>query len=198
MMKVLFVAILSTAGFAGTLHAQSMTTPPSEWNGGFAGVQLSFGDVQVDELGGGIVDLDGNGSLFGVNVGYNHDFGRFVLGGELQYDRTGIDIEFDGIATGDQIKSVFRAGVRAGYDAGRFLPYLTGGYVTASLTGLNGDGDIMGGYYGVGVDYKLNERIVLGAQILNHDFNKISGENLTSSNLDAGLSTVTLRATFNF
>lgn len=176
----------------------TMMAPSGEWTGGFAGVQLSFADVSIDEFDGTETDLEGDGELFGLNAGYNRDFGRFVLGGEIQYDRGSVEVA-EGTLLSLDVESVFRAGVRAGYDAGRFMPYVTGGYAgaTADLE-FGDDADLTGGYYGIGVDYKLRENIVLGAQILQHDFDEIDIDGVGEFDTEVDVRTIGLRATYNF
>ncbi|MEO0381650.1 MAG: porin family protein, partial [Pseudomonadota bacterium] len=113
-----------------------------DWTGGYAGVQLGYGDVD------GTGAADGDDVLFGVHLGYDYDFGTFVLGGELDYD--GGDIDLNGAATVD---SVARLKLRAGYDFGPTLAYFTAGVadVDTSL------GSESGEFYGIGAVYQINE-----------------------------------------
>jgi opacity protein-like surface antigen len=132
-----------------------VVAPSGEWTGGYVGAQLGFGDFTDNDVE---PTLEGNGATFGLNAGYNRDFGRFVLGGEVQFDGTGIEADNELEDVTEEVDSVFRAGVRAGYDAGRFLPYVTGGYASASVSfdtalGDFDDGTSTGSYLGVGVDY---------------------------------------------
>jgi predicted porin len=166
-------------------------------------VQVEAGTLSFEADVGS--DLEGDGTLFGVNAGYDRDFGRFVLGGEVQYERSEIEAGFD---EGDLdvtevilgLDSVFRAGVRAGFDGGRFMPYFTGGYARAEVEfnsgALSTDATYAGGYFGVGVDYRLRDDVTLGAQVLRTDFDQIDGEDIQGA--DVGLDTVGLRATYNF
>jgi opacity protein-like surface antigen len=107
-----------------------VVAPSGEWTGGYVGAQLGFGDFTDNDVE---PTLEGNGATFGLNAGYNRDFGRFVLGGEVQFDGTASRPTTNWDVT-EEVDSVFRAGVRAGYDAGRFLPYVTGGYASASVS----------------------------------------------------------------
>jgi hypothetical protein len=172
--------------------------PASDWTGGYAGVQVSAGTLSFNAGGTTFDDTDFDGTLLGVHAGYQRGFGRFVLGGEVQFDTSDIgqdgaveavfDFEFD---------SVLRAGVRAGYDAGRLLPYVTGGYVGAQLDVFDAEGDLSGGYFGVGVDYRLRDNVTLGAQVLRSTFSEGDGLDLSGSE-EVDLDTFSLRATYNF
>ena len=75
-----------------------------------------------------------------------------------------------------------RAGVIAGYDAGRFLPYLTAGYANLNID--NGTADVNDGgyYYGAGVDYAVTSNVRVGVEYLEHEFDNFndSGNDLQS------------------
>ena len=149
-----------------------------DWTGGYAGVQLGYGDVD------GTGAADGDDVLYGVHIGYDYDFGTFVLGGELDYD--GGDIDLNGAATVD---SVARLKLRAGYDFGPTLAYFTAGVadVDTSL------GSESGEFYGIGAVYQINELYSVGAELLEHSFDDISG-----SGVDADATTFTVRGSIRF
>jgi hypothetical protein len=48
------------------------------------------------------------------------------------------------------------------------------------------------------VDYRLSDRIVLGAQVLRHDFDEFEVDDADTFESDVELNTVSLRATYNF
>lgn len=149
-----------------------------EWTGGYAGLQLGFGDVN------GSGAADGDDFLYGAHVGYRYDFGTFVLGGELDYDFT--DIDLNGAA---DVDSVARLKVQAGYDFGRTLGYFTAGVadVDTSL------GSETGEFYGIGVAYQVNERYTVGAELLEHNFDDIGG-----TGVEADATTLTVRGAIRF
>ncbi|WP_299725391.1 outer membrane beta-barrel protein [uncultured Tateyamaria sp.] len=149
-----------------------------EWTGGYAGIQLGYGDVN------GTGAADGDDFLYGVHLGYDYDFGTFVLGGEIDYDAT--DIDLNGAATVD---SVARLKLRAGYDFGRTLGYFTAGVaeVDTSL------GSESGEFYGIGAVYQISDRYTVGAELLEHNFDDISG-----TGVDADATTLTLRGSIRF
>jgi len=177
--------------FAGALDAPAADPiPPAapapvavvpqggDWTGGYAGVQLGYGDVD------GTGDADGDDVLYGVHLGYDYDFGTFVLGGEIDYD--GADIDLNGAATVD---SVARLKLRAGYDFGRVLGYVTAGVAEVD-TSLGSEG---GEFYGIGVAYQIDDRYSVGAELLEHSFDDISG-----SGVDADATTFVVRGSIRF
>jgi opacity protein-like surface antigen len=156
-----------------------------DWTGGYAGVQLSFGTAEVDDVFG---DEESDGALFGVNSGYRYDFGRIVLGGEVSYDATDITLPND-----VDVDSVLRAGVTAGYDAGRILPYVTAGYAGASFSEeLAGEDRFDGGFYGLGAAYQVTDRIAVSAEVLQHRFD------LDTLDADADVTTFGIKAAYRF
>lgn len=163
----------------------TLIAPAADWTGGYVGAQLSYGNATADDLFPG---EEYNGALYGVTAGYRYDFGRLVVGGEAQYDWTDISVE------GADAESVLRAGVTVGYDVGRVLPYVTAGYAQLSLDdGVTSD-EFDGGYYGIGVDYAVSERVMVGAQVLQHRFDL---DNLVAD-AEADLTTFGLRAAYRF
>ncbi|WP_299587390.1 outer membrane beta-barrel protein [uncultured Tateyamaria sp.] len=155
--------------------------PPAlggDWTGAYGGVQLGYGDVN------GSGAADGDDVLGGVHLGYNYDFGTFVLGGELDYDFA--DIDLNGAASVD---SVARLKLKAGYDFGPAL-----GYVTAGVADVDTSiGSESGEFYGIGVAYQITDRYVVGAELLEHSFDDIGG-----SGVDADATTLTLRGSIRF
>jgi len=149
-----------------------------DWTGAYGGLQLGYADVD------GTGAADGDDALYGVHAGYNYDFGTFVLGGELDFDWT--DIDLNSAATVD---SVARLKLRAGYDFGRTLAYFTAGVadVDTSL------GSETGEFYGIGAAYQINESYTVGAELLEHKFDDISG-----SGVDADVTTFTVRGSVRF
>lgn len=156
-----------------------------DWTGGYAGVQLSYGSAEVEDVFG---DDESDGALFGVNSGYRYDFGRIVLGGEVSYDGADITLPND-----VDVDSVLRAGVTAGYDAGRILPYVTAGYAGASFSEeLGGEDRFDGGYYGLGAAYQFTDRIAVSAEVLQHRFD------LDTLDADADVTTFGVKAAYRF
>ncbi len=200
-MRKLTLAFVTTFGAMGTVALAGSPTfePPVEaavaapvpvaapvyaggdWTGAYAGFQLGYGDVDTS----GAASVTGDGLLYGLHGGYNYDFGRFVLGGELDYDFS--DISLSG--AGGDIDSVGRAKLKAGYDMGSTLLYATGGYAIAD--GTLGDGD--GVFYGAGISYQVNPAWTVGGEILAHQF-----DDFNSTGIDIDVNTISARASYNF
>lgn len=152
----------------------------NDWSGAYGGLSLGYGDVDADGVTG-----DFEGTTFGGHIGYNYDMGNVVLGAELE--AVGTD-DFVNDATGLELEQVLRAKVRAGYDAGAYLPYVTAGVAQATV---NGDDD-NGYFYGLGVDYALSDSFTVGGEVLRHEFEDFNG------GADITADTVGLRVSYNF
>lgn len=158
----------------------------SDWTGFYAGAQLGYGQLDSDAL-----TEDPDGLLYGAHAGYLYDFGQWVLGGELDIDGTDIEDETAGV----ELDTVTRAKVRLGYDAGAWLPYVTGGIaqVRTSSAAAAFDGDDTGPFGGVGVEYRLNSSMRIGGEVLQHQFEDYNG-----SGVDIDATTAMARVTFQF
>jgi len=124
----------------------------ADWTGFYGGVSLGMGDVDVS--GGANI---GQNSM-GLHFGYARDFGDFVLGGEIESARINVPVI---AGPGD----VTRLKVKGGYDMGEFLPYAFVGVSHVSIDGLSDNFNS----YGVGVDYRMTERVRLGAEYVVDD-----------------------------
>lgn len=180
---------LGGAAFAGNLAEPAVEAPiivpapmiSADWTGFYTGLQLGYGDVSSDS---GL--LDGNNELYGFHAGYDYDFGSFVLGAELDYDRG--DIDLGGGAA--NIDSIARLKVRGGYDFGDMLLYATAGAARADTSG----GDETGPFAGIGATYRMSDRYTLGAELLQHRFDDFGG--VVGNDLDA--TTFTVRGSIRF
>ena len=184
----LCVALLfaATPALSGGVASAPQPTQPilapalaPDWSGAYLGIQLeTVGDGEA--AGVGLAEFDG--TLYGFFVGYRHDFGAIVLGGEVDYAVGGGDFtSIVPVAPTFELdyNSIFRIGAVLGYDAGRILPYATAGYASIDISLPATDAEEMGYFIGAGVDYRLSEQIVVGGEILQHefdDFNDITGE----------------------
>ena len=193
-------ALLSPA-YAGSLSepvvemapapVESAMPPPvtSDWTGAYIGGSLGYAKIDGSFNGADLFAGTPDGASYGLHAGYNRDFGRFVLGGELQYEKTDVQegtsfLKFDSIA---------RAKVRVGYDAGKFMPYLTTGVAQASVSNSSFAGDDTGAFAGFGLDYKYGEKFIAGAEVLQNQFEDFGG-----SGVDLDATTAALRLSFSF
>ncbi|SMX45126.1 outer membrane protein [Maliponia aquimaris] len=194
-MKTSILSLIAIAGlgaapaFAGNYEATPVEPAPmapvvpvaqpvtGDWTGPYVG--LSFGNLNAQA--GNAVQ---SGGVYGLYGGYDYDFGRLVVGGELEY-QAGNDFTIGGV----DVDNVTRLKLRAGYDAGRTLIYGTAGAarIDTSL------GDATGPVGGVGMEYKVNDRFTIGGEALAHSFDDIGG-----TGVDADAQTYSLRATFRF
>lgn len=182
-------ATAATSSFAGSadpapvepMIVEPVTVAPTqisgEWTGAYGG--LSFGNLSADA--DGVEDSEG---LYGVYGGYDYDFGRFVVGGELDY-QTGNDIQLGGI----EVDDVLRAKVRGGYDLGQTLIYATVGAAQLN-TSIGDDTGLVGG---LGVEYKVTEQFTVGGEYLAHRFDEFD-----DTGVDIDADTVSIRASFRF
>jgi opacity protein-like surface antigen len=169
--------------------APAPVAPPvdtgGEWGGAYVGAQLGYGDV--DSNGGG---LDGDGILGGVHAGYRYDFGKAVVGGEIDYDTAAIDL---GATAGDELESVARLKLMAGADLGRTLVYGTAGYAYAEASVGGGSLSDDGWFAGLGADYALTDQWRVGGELLTHKFDNFDG-----SGVDLDVNTVKAKVSFAF
>lgn len=151
-----------------------------DWTGFYTGLQLGYADAD------GPGALDGDNETYGFHVGYDYDFGKYVIGGEIDYDET--DISLGGGAA--SVDSVARLKVKGGYDLGDTLIYATAGAARADTS----VGDETGPFAGVGVSYKVTDRYTVGAEVLHHQFDDVGG--LAGNDVDA--TTFTIRGSLRF
>ena len=198
-MKLVFATVAASlvagAAFAGGYSAPVANPEPivvapivvedtSDWTGFYAGAQygkgnfkLSLGDAEDEN------DMD----AYGLHGGYLRDFGKFVLGGELDYNKLDIDNVDD---KGD----LTRLRARAGYDMGRFMPYVTLGVAKLSMDGEGYDISETDVTYGIGGDFKVTDAFTVGAEYSKQDFSDV--DDIDGLDLDTDM--VQLRAAYHF
>lgn len=190
--KIAAITLLSTtalggAAFAGSLEDPVIAEPVAvpapvftggDWTGFYGGLNLGYADVDGDG------DADGDDMTYGVHLGYDYDFGKYVLGAELEYDK--FDVDLNGAA---EVDDVARLKLRAGYDLGQTLVYVTAG---SAFLGTD-IGDDTGQFAGVGAAYKITDQFTIGGELLGHRFDDIGG-----TGVDADATTLNLRASMRF
>jgi opacity protein-like surface antigen len=185
------VACPVLAGGPVVVPADPVITPPvvalpPDWTGPYVGGQLGLGWASIVESGD--PDIDGDGPLGGVHLGYNQDFGSFVLGVELQYNVA--NIEFDSGDPDDTIESLAHLKLRGGYDTGATLFYGAIGVAEAQSDG--GDSG-SGNLYGLGIEHRFSERLSGGVEYLVHEF-----DDFYSGGIDLEVQTLQARVSLHF
>lgn len=178
-------ATMSYAGGMGTVTEEPVIVQPApapvalggDWTGAYGGLSLGKAWVEDD-------NFDDSDMVYGLHGGYDYDFGRFVLGGELDY-QTGDDISLGG----EDFDDILRLKMRAGYDLDRTLVYgVLGG------AQLNTDNfDDTGWVAGVGAEYLVTDNVSVGAEYLYHKF-----DDFDDTGVDLDADTLSLRANFRF
>ncbi|SFP20601.1 outer membrane protein [Tranquillimonas alkanivorans] len=173
--------------------------PVSDWTGGYAGLQLGYGDAALDiaddDLEAGDFEINDGGVVGGVHAGYLWDFGRWVAGGEAVWNAANIgdDDDDDTVVEEGTLDSIARLQFKGGYDAGRTLIYGTLGAAHASAEFDGDDVSDTGWTAGLGVDYKVRENISVGGGVYYHRF-----DDFDDRGFDAEATTVEADVSFHF
>jgi len=175
---------VAEAAPAPVMAAPAPVMTGNDWTGFYAGAQLGYGTLDPSVA---TTPAEPDGAIYGVHAGYNYDLGSIVLGAEVDYDAT--DISFDTPAS--DVESVARLKARVGYDAGAFMPYFTAGYAQVTTDSDLAD-ETDGGFAGLGLSYMFSDQIILGGEVLQHQFEDVA------DTADVDATTLTLRASFKF
>jgi outer membrane immunogenic protein len=214
----------------GWLPASASDLLPANhnWSGIYLGGQIGGFWSNID---GGFANFPGidfnsgpSGGIGGAVLGFQREFGPIVLGVEGDYFDTFNDSGSDGChptvacAAGSilqgQIGRMWTVGPRLGWNAGRWMPYLTGGYASASIQNkltqapaFETSNDRFDGWYiGGGVDMALSGNWKLGVEYRHYDFDAKATTPIFNGNpnllhrwtLDPDADTVTARLTYVF
>ena len=162
-MKPLAVTALFFAPTA--LHAEE-----SNWTGFYLGANV--GTKIVDDTA-----IDDADVTYGVHAGYDHDFGQFVLGAQLEYSSA--DFHFSNGGSLDT--ETLRIKGRLGYDHGKTLTYLVLGHAKLKASGPGGSTDFSGTTVGFGAAYRLTNNVELGLEYLNDSMDRnVDADELTA------------------
>lgn len=172
-------------GFGDTVRTTAMVDafgPTTANPGGFCD-----GKALANNFASGCDDDDQTTVDFSARAGWDFQSGSFVYGGLVEVAST----DTEDFATAFSITPaayqfnrkledvLYAARVRVGYDYGRYLPYATAGVATAkvtdsfittntanSFTPVTSESDATGYQVGAGLEYRINDRISLGAEYL--------------------------------
>jgi opacity protein-like surface antigen len=166
-------------GQAFAQNAPSLTSS-SDWTGFYAGGQIGYADVGTSAAG-----VDGSDAIGGIILGYDYDFGSWVLGGGLDYDMS--DTDLSGAA---RLEKVMRLKARAGYKINQGLVYAVGGYANAETDTLGQDD---GWFVGAGYEHQLSNNLSVAGEVLYHDF-----KDFNNTGIDVDATTTQIRLAYRF
>lgn len=151
-----------------------------DWTGayGVIGVSSISGGVQDFDLGTPISSSDLDGRLATLAVGYNLQSGSLVYGGELAYSSG--NTTFPDFPDGNFLDGMIDLKGRVGYAAGKMLWYGTLGYSRTDRTFAgpvtNDPLKLDGMSFGVGVDMKVSDRMLVGLEFQQRNLSLEEGE----------------------
>jgi outer membrane immunogenic protein len=177
------------------------------WDGAYVGGFVGYGwGTMADQDGNVLIssgdETDLSGWTVGAKLGANFSVGGgLVLGAEGDIAWAGIggynddaDVDFD-------INWTSSLRGRVGYDAGAFMPYLTGGLAIAGATASEGGTDNTQTHFGwtggVGVEVAATEQISLDLNYRYSDYGQAT-YNVGGADSDLDLSTHAVTAGVNF
>lgn len=187
-------SVLTPAAFVGgpivveqepVIAAQPVIAQGNDWSGAYVGAQLGYGDVDAN-----LPAFEGYGGLGGLHIGYRWDWGTFIAGAELNHDTASIDL---GAVAGNSIDSIARLKLIGGTEIGTDLLYGTIGAASAEATIAALDASDNGYFYGAGLAHPMWNRWIIGAEVLQHNFDNFDG-----TGFDLDTTTVTARVGFRF
>ncbi len=176
------------------------------WDGAYIGGFVGYGwGTMADEDGNILLapgdEIDLSGWTVGAKLGANFSVGGgLVLGAEGDVAWAGIGGYDAGIDFDVNWTSSLRG--RVGYDAGAFMPYLTGGLALAGATASDGPTDNsqvhIGWTAGAGVEVAATEQISLDLNYRYSDYGQATYDLGTPSDLDLSTHAVTAGVNFKF
>lgn len=153
-----------------------------DWTGFYGGIQGGGAKIETNDG----LEEDGSGGIGGVHLGYDYDLGDYVLGAGVEFDAGNVEIGDDD----DALQDVTRLKLRAGYDMGQGLPYITAGAAAANFeeAGYN-----EGNFVGLGYEHKVTQNVSAGVEVLRHNF-----VDLDDGDIDANATTAQARLSYRF
>lgn len=180
----IFIFLLSSsAGQAADLDGRAAL----DWSAPYFGISGGYGWLRdVDRSFAPPLRSSGDDIVFGAHAGYLHQFGAFVVGGEAEYMRLGINFEGFPIDVDDAVS----AKARAGFAFDRLL--LTG-HAGATYISTNIGLKDWGRVAGAGADYLLSEHVAAGVSWDHMQFKRFDG-----TLIDGQIDLVKARLDFRF
>jgi outer membrane immunogenic protein len=175
------LGILSAPAFAADLPAAQAYQPVSaavyDWTGFYVGANVGYawGEAEVTALGA-TDSGDYDGFVGGLQLGYNHQIGQFVVGLEVDAQLSGVEYDeaFAGGTASSELTWFGTGRARVGYAFDRFLPYITGGFAwaqndidfTVGGVTVSDDNNHFGWTVGGGLEAAVTENISVKAEYL--------------------------------
>ena len=161
-----------------------VVAPNGDWTGWYGGASLGYGSISSGDT------FDGSDAIGGLMGGYRYDFGTWVGGVEADYDWA--NISMDNLADAS-LDSVYRLKLQAGADLGKTFLYGTAGIARGTVSFDGTDYASNGWVAGVGADYAINEKWLVGGEVLYNQF-----DNFANTNIDGDLTTIKARVAYRF
>jgi outer membrane immunogenic protein len=175
--------------------------PAISWSGFYAGVQAGGGWSEADYrfpannffgFAGTAFSMEPDGAIYGGQVGYNFQFGSWLLGVEVSYSGstmqdsvTGIEPLFPNDKWTTRVEDIFTATARIGYATPTMLYCAKGGFASSeiSLNALSGvpvpnvpfddEGRANGWTVGGGLEYRIHRNLSL---VLEYNYIELDSE----------------------
>ncbi|MFQ6553359.1 outer membrane protein [Aestuariibius insulae] len=180
--------------------------PIWDFSGAYVGAGLGSGTFTADgddediqdeaELLFENFDDDDTAGAYQIHGGYNFVNNNFVYGPEvaLFFGESEIGAEAtDGADADAEINFGARVMGRAGYQLGRTMLYGTAGLAYLDIEADDEDVSDTGIAFGAGADFLVTERIMLGVEYMQHDFNEFD-----DTDADVDYQTVSARLSYRF
>jgi outer membrane immunogenic protein len=201
-MRKLLLSAVATMLIAGPASAADLAVRPpppgaayiaSPWDGLYIGGNVGYGETSFEFPG---ISFHGNGVVGGFQVGYNKQYGTFVLGLETDFDLTSIKTTNFGVT--DKLPWFGTTRGRVGFLLNpAWLLYATGGVAYGRLeeSGFGASVKVSGVGWaaGAGVQYALTPQWSIGAEYLHVEL-----DHVISSGGDVTTKTDLGRATLNY
>lgn len=182
-------ALLAAPAFAGSPEPAPADpvvpapAPAPQWQGGYIGAELGYGNVEAS--GGGSAD----GALGGLIVGYDWQNGSTVYG-------IGFDIDASGIKeAGDEIDHIGRLKGRIGQTVGNGLFYGTAGVTSMQISSGGASSTDSGWFAGLGYETFVSDNVTVGGELLYHDISNFKG---VGGGNDIDATTLQVRVAYRF
>ncbi|MEP2102867.1 MAG: porin family protein [Parasphingorhabdus sp.] len=164
-MKNIILAASAAASFVAT---PAMAQDPSDFSGFKATAVVGYDNVDFGAVFIGIERLEfknAQGLIYGINVSYDRQSGKFIYGVELEANDSAADVDNQFLGQIEMGRELY-AGGRAGFAVSdNALVYGKAGYVNARLRTVGFQSIGLDGFrLGAGAEYKLKRNLFVRAE----------------------------------